>query len=97
MTTSYKTYPQRWFLLTSLVLLNISSAINWITFSAISNIAADYFHVSLTLVNFLSVIFYLAYVVVSLFSSWVLDTKGLRTGVISLYSLVVLMNWCESN
>jgi cyanate permease len=53
----------------------------WITFAPITGPAASYYGVSDLSIGLLSMVFMIAYVVVALPASWVIDTYGFRTAV----------------
>ncbi len=53
----------------------------WITFAPITDAAAAYYHVSQLDIGLLSMSFMIAYLVVSIPASWVIDTYGFRVAV----------------
>lgn len=61
----YRVYKRRFFGLFQLVLLNIIVSWDWLTFSAVSTTASDYFSVPESTINWLSTGFLFAFVVVS--------------------------------
>lgn len=61
----YRVYKRRFFGLFQLVLLNIVVSWDWLTFSAVSTTASDYFSVSESTINWLSTGFLFAFVVAS--------------------------------
>ncbi|XP_072026670.1 solute carrier family 49 member A3-like isoform X2 [Amphiura filiformis] len=77
----YRVYKRRWYVLAVLCVLNISNAMAWITVAPVADKAAAYFGVSLEQINWLSIIFGLG-IPVGFIASWVLDTYGLRTGLL---------------
>ncbi|KAM6227536.1 solute carrier family 49 member A3 isoform 3-T3 [Spheniscus humboldti] len=78
----FKTYRRRWFLLAAICLLNCSNAMLWLTFAPVADKAAAYFHVSLEMVNWLSIVYLLISIPFGLVATWVLDSVGLRCAVI---------------
>eukprot|EP01136_Pigoraptor_vietnamica_P017044 Opistho-1_new@61670 len=80
--TQYILYRSRWLMLFIVCVLNISNAALWISFSPIADITSAYYDRSLTLVNLLSQIFMICYLPLGFTSSWALDDKGLRYGVL---------------
>eukprot|EP00735_Rhodelphis_limneticus_P012634 TRINITY_DN5950_c0_g1::TRINITY_DN5950_c0_g1_i1::g.9952::m.9952 TRINITY_DN5950_c0_g1::TRINITY_DN5950_c0_g1_i1::g.9952 ORF type:complete len:434 (+),score=78.02,sp/Q28FF3/MFS7A_XENTR/38.46/4e-92,MFS_1/PF07690.11/3.6e-31,MFS_1/PF07690.11/1.9e+03,MFS_2/PF13347.1/4.3e-07,MFS_2/PF13347.1/4.6e+02,Nodulin-like/PF06813.8/0.00011,Nodulin-like/PF06813.8/3.9,OATP/PF03137.15/19,OATP/PF03137.15/0.0023,SPC25/PF06703.6/0.063,NADH_oxidored/PF08040.6/15,NADH_oxidored/PF08040.6/30 TRINITY_DN5950_c0_g1_i1:108-1409( len=86
-------YPVRWFMLFVMCLLNISNAMLWISFSPIASSTEDYYDISSTVVNLLSMAFMICYIPLGFTSCWVLDTKGLRWGVLIGASLNILGAW----
>ncbi|XP_021236495.1 major facilitator superfamily domain-containing protein 7 isoform X1 [Numida meleagris] len=77
-----KTYRRRWFLLAVVCLLNCSNAMLWLTFAPVADQTAAYFHISLEMVNWLSVVYLLISIPFGLVATWVLDSVGLRCAVI---------------
>ncbi|XP_071793286.1 solute carrier family 49 member A3-like [Asterias amurensis] len=78
----YQVYTRRWYMLSVLVVLNLSNAIGWISFAPIADIAAEYYHTSFANVNWLSLIYMVTTIPIGFLSTWVLDTFGLRTGML---------------
>ncbi|KAI9229863.1 MAG: major facilitator superfamily domain-containing protein [Piptocephalis tieghemiana] len=78
----YRTYPLRWIILLTLFLLNMSSSILWMTYASISAMSSEYFDVSDTAVSMLAMVFYIAFVLVSVPSGWVIDHRGIKTGLV---------------
>ncbi|XP_049652300.1 solute carrier family 49 member A3 isoform X3 [Accipiter gentilis] len=78
----FKTYRRRWFLLAVVSLLNCSNAMLWLTFAPVADKAAAYFHISLEMVNWLSIVYLLISIPFGLVATWVLDSVGLRSTVI---------------
>lgn len=91
--TTYRTYPERWILLMTIFMLNVSTSVLWITYSAVSNIAADYFETSLSDINHLSVVYYLGYITFSLSASYVMHDRGLMSGLVIGAMLMVFSAW----
>ena len=77
----YKLYPSRFLFLFTLVFLCITSALLWITYSTVADIAAKKFQVGPTAVNQLSIVFYLGYLLFSLPASWIYHEKSLKLGI----------------
>ncbi|KAI8052134.1 major facilitator superfamily domain-containing protein, partial [Syncephalis plumigaleata] len=78
----YRLYKIRWLILIVIVLVNVTNAMIWITYSSIANIGASYFNVSLTSTNMLNLIFYVCYIVVSIPSAFVIDRYGIKAGLL---------------
>lgn len=53
----------------------------WLTFAPVANKTAEYLHVSLNQVNWLSVVYMVVAIPFSFFTTWMLDTLGLRPTV----------------
>ncbi|XP_075266759.1 solute carrier family 49 member A3 [Opisthocomus hoazin] len=78
----FRTYRRRWFLLAAVCLLNCSNAMLWLTFAPVADKTAVYFHISLEMVNWLSIVYLLISIPFGLVATWVLDSVGLRCAVI---------------
>ncbi|XP_071586452.1 solute carrier family 49 member A3 isoform X2 [Heliangelus exortis] len=78
----FKTYRRRWVLLAAVCLLNCSNAMLWLTFAPVADKTAGYFHISLEMVNWLSIVYLLISIPFGLVATWVLDSVGLRCAVI---------------
>jgi hypothetical protein len=59
----------------------MANQVAWITFAPISNLAIDYFGISLLQLNMLSIVYFIIYVVFVFLGSWTLDHKSLRFAV----------------
>ncbi|XP_060904530.1 solute carrier family 49 member A3 [Labrus mixtus] len=79
---SFKVYKRRWFVLLVLCLLNCSNATLWLTFAPVADQSAQYLNVSLEDINWLSLVFMVVAVPLSLGTTWMLDTLGLRITLI---------------
>ena len=53
----------------------------WISYAPVANVAAVYYKVTETKINWFSFVFFICTVVCGLPAFWVIDTLGLRTGV----------------
>lgn len=53
----------------------------WISFASIADVTGEFYDISSFQVNVLSLIYMIAFLVIGLFSSWLIDTWGLRIGV----------------
>ncbi|RKP22296.1 major facilitator superfamily domain-containing protein [Syncephalis pseudoplumigaleata] len=78
---AYRLYKRRWMILIAIVLVNVTNAMIWITYSSIATIGAAYFNVSLTATNMLNLVFYVCYIVASIPSAFVIDRHGIRAGL----------------
>jgi sugar phosphate permease len=79
--TSYKIYSYRWVILFSFMLAVALNQFLWITFASITGSASAYYGVSDLSIGLLSMSFMIAYLVVSIPASWVIDTYGFRLAV----------------
>ncbi len=78
---SYTVYRYRWAILLVYMLAVAFNQLLWITFAPITGRAAEYFQVSDLSIGILSMSFMIAYLVVSIPASWVIDTYGFRVAV----------------
>lgn len=79
--SAYKVYGYRWVILLAFMLAVAFNQLLWITFAPITGRAAQYYHVSDLSIGILSMSFMIAYLVVSIPASWVIDTYGFRVAV----------------
>ncbi len=77
----FRVYGYRWVVLLAFMLAVVANQALWITFAPITGTAAAYYGVSDLSIGLLSMIFMLAYLVVSIPASWVIDTYGFRVAV----------------
>lgn len=78
-----KTYRQAWVVLFFLVFLRTSVSVFQFTFSVVPGVSAEFFHVSLTAINWLSNSQGLVYVFVSFFTGWIFEKWGVKRSVIN--------------
>lgn len=57
---------------------SLVNAFQWIQYSILSNVFASFYGVSFTQIDWLSIVYMLAYVPLILPATWLLDTRGLR-------------------
>ncbi|KAL2823922.1 major facilitator superfamily domain-containing protein [Aspergillus cavernicola] len=89
----YKLYKRRFWGLAQLVLLNIVVSWDWLTFSAVSTTAAEYFDVSESAINWLSTGYLFAFCVASPFVIFTLNKGGPKPAIIVTSSLLLVGNW----
>lgn len=77
----YRLYGYRWLVLVVFMLAAAFNQLVWITFAPVTDAAAAYYHVSQLDVGLLSMSFMIAYLIVSIPASWVIDTYGFRISV----------------
>lgn len=90
----YKTYKRRWAMLLVFSLASACNAILWITFSPIASLTHEFYNVSESWVNGLSIVFLAAYVPASLASNVIFHRYGDRVGlsvgaVLNVFSALV--------
>ncbi|CAH1258649.1 MFSD7 [Branchiostoma lanceolatum] len=78
----YRVYSSRWFILFVFCFLNLSNAMMWLTFAPISDYTAEFYNVTFDQVNWLSLVFMIVSIPLGVAATWLLDTLGLRPGVI---------------
>lgn len=76
-----KVYGYRWVVLAAFMLLTALNQLAWITFAPITGDAALFFHTSDLMINLLSMVFMVAYIIVVFPSAWAIDTWGFRIAV----------------
>lgn len=74
-------YPYRWVILFIFMLIMAIQQLLWITFAAITSVATNFFQVSDLQIGILSMVFMIVYIVLSIPSSWLIDTYGFRIAV----------------
>ncbi|PGH10610.1 hypothetical protein AJ80_07461 [Polytolypa hystricis UAMH7299] len=89
----YKVYKRRFFGLAQLVLLNVIVSWDWLSFSAVSTTASEYFDVSKTAINWLSTGFLFAFCVASPVVIYTLNKGGPKPSIITAAVLILLGNW----
>ena len=90
---SYRVYKRRFLGLAQLILLNIISSWDWITFAPISTTAGRYFGVSQTAINWLSIACLLVWIPAAPFVIWTLNKGGPKTSLVVSSTFVLLGNW----
>ena len=81
MEKDFKVYTYRWVVLLVFVIINILMQLQWITFAPITSEAKQFYDVPALGIDFLSLIFMLVYIVVSIPASYIIDTWGIRIGI----------------
>ena len=76
--TTYKTHPWRWYILATLSMLGFSHGLNFLTFSSVFNYAAEFYHVSTTQINYMTIAFFIGSTLGAPVGMFVLDTLSLR-------------------
>ncbi|KAL7872190.1 hypothetical protein SRHO_G00071730 [Serrasalmus rhombeus] len=77
-TPQTRLYWRRFVVLTVFSLYSLVNAFQWIQYSIIANIFMHYYSVSSVMVDWLSVVYMVAYVPLIFPATWLLDRKGLR-------------------
>ena len=77
----YKVYRYRWVVLGLFMFINITIQILWISFAPITGPAASYYGVTDLQIGFLSMVFMIAFIPLSIPISWMIDTWGFHRAV----------------
>lgn len=89
----YRTYPARYLGLFSIVLLNIATGFVWLTYSSVSDSAAEYLNCSNTVVNLTSILYFVAYVVMAPISGWMFEKHGIKHSLLFGGALQIVGSW----
>ncbi len=76
-----RVYRYRWVVLAAFMLVTMANQLLWITFAAVTGVAAQFYATSDMAIGLLSLVFMIVFIVVSIPASWVIDTYGIRIGV----------------
>ncbi|KAI8881599.1 MFS general substrate transporter [Backusella circina FSU 941] len=85
-----KTYPQAWLALFLLVVLRTAISVFQFTYSVVPSVTSEFFHISLTAVNWLANVQSLMYVLMSFFTGWLFQRLGVKRSLILAGSLNLL-------
>ncbi|XP_070190522.1 choline/ethanolamine transporter flvcr2a-like isoform X2 [Littorina saxatilis] len=96
-------YPRRWLMLGLFCLYSFSNAVQWIHLNIIANVLDRYYNASLptdgyeraNAIDWLSMVFMLAYVPLIFPATWLLDKKGLRVCMVAGCFLNALAAWLK--
>lgn len=100
-----RVYKRRWLILLIFCLYSLSNAYQWIHLNIISNIIESYFNSSLpedyyqrrVAIDWLSMLYMLAYIPLIFPATWLLDKKGLRLCGLCGAFLNALGAWVKGN
>ena len=81
-TNDIKVYGYRWVILAIYFLITIIIEIQWLTFASIASEAQSFYGVSALHIDFFSIIYMVVFIIVSLPASYIIDTYGLKTGLL---------------
>ncbi|KAM5338770.1 solute carrier family 49 member A3 [Glossophaga mutica] len=79
---AYRAYARRWVFLLVVSLLSCSNAMLWLSFAPVADTTAQYFSLSTSQVNWLSLVYFVVSIPSGLVAIWVLDSVGLRWATI---------------
>jgi len=78
MTNTIKVYKYRWIVLFIFALLNIVMQMHWVSFASITSEAAAFYNVTPLSIGFLSMLFMIVYIFISIPASFIIDTYGIK-------------------
>ena len=78
----YRTYRRRWLVLITVTLLNLSNNALWISYSAVANVATEYFGKTVNQIDLLATISFYVGIPMCLVSTFVVDALGFRAGML---------------
>ena len=78
----YQTYKRRYIGLFAIVLLNISTGFVWLTYSSVPDEAAAYLSCSKDIVNLTTILYFVAYLVMSPVSGWMFERHGIKRSLL---------------
>ncbi|HSO86100.1 MAG TPA: MFS transporter [Draconibacterium sp.] len=79
--TEIKIYPYRWMILAVYFLITVIIEIQWLSFASISSAAQEFYQTTALRIDFLSMIYMIVFILMSIPVSYVIDTYGLKTGL----------------
>lgn len=77
-----KVYPYRWVILALYILITVIIEIQWLTFASVSTAAQSFYQTTALRIDFLSMIYMIVFIIMSIPASYIIDTKGLKWGLI---------------
>ena len=77
-----KVYPYRWVILAVYFIIAAVIQIQWLTFASVSSAAQEFYQTSSLRIDFLSIIYMVVFIVMSIPASYIIDTWGLRKGLV---------------
>jgi hypothetical protein len=81
MNGQYRVYPQRWWLLATVVLLNLANYSHWVAFPSVAKNAAKYYNQTGDRMDLIPTVSYGLGVPCCLLATYVVERFGLRTGL----------------
>lgn len=77
----YKVYPERWWMMGTVILLNLANYAHWIAFPAVAKKAAAYYNVTGEELDMIPTVSYAAGVPTCLVATYIVEQKGLKVGL----------------
>nr|CAB3266290.1 major facilitator superfamily domain-containing protein 7-a-like [Phallusia mammillata] len=78
----YISYTKRWFVLLSVVGLNLAGAMIWLTFTPVAYKAVQFYNTDLDTINWLSLVFMVSGIPVGAVATWLLEAYGLKVALL---------------
>lgn len=102
-TDAVRVYWRRWLMLSLFCLYSFSNAVQWIHLNIIANVLDRYYHASLpedsyqraNAIDWLSMVFMLAYIPLIFPATWLLDKRGLRVCMVAGCFLNAVAAWLK--
>ena len=79
--TEIKIYSYRWVIVAVYFLITVIIEIQWLNFASVSVAAQEFYQTSALRIDFLSMIYMIVFIIMSLPASYIIDTWGLKTGL----------------
>ncbi|XP_059477086.1 uncharacterized MFS-type transporter C09D4.1-like [Neocloeon triangulifer] len=95
MEEEYKVYKSRWLILGLYSFYCAVNAMQWLQYSIIAEVIEQYYHVSITAVNWTSIIYMVAYVVTILPATWFFNKMGIRVSILLAMGGTCLGSWVK--
>lgn len=77
-----KVYSYRWIILILYFLITVIIEIQWLTFASIASAAQDFYDATALQIDFLSMIYMIVFIILSIPASYIIDTYGLKRGLV---------------
>lgn len=88
-------YGKRWLILFLFLSYSMSNAFQWNQFAIISNIIIDFYGVGALAIDWLSLVYMIAYIPVIFPATWLLDSRGLRVTALVANALNCAGAWVK--
>ncbi|XP_021165959.2 feline leukemia virus subgroup C receptor-related protein 2 isoform X2 [Fundulus heteroclitus] len=91
-----KLYKRRWVMLLLFSIHSMSNAFMWLQYSIISNIFTRFYNIDTVAVDWLSMVYFLTYVLLIVPVSWALDNRGIRDVVVAGSAFNCIGAWIKT-
>ncbi|XP_037068046.1 feline leukemia virus subgroup C receptor-related protein 2-like isoform X2 [Pollicipes pollicipes] len=92
----WRVYRRRWVILFLFCFYSMTNAFQWIQFATINNIVARYWGVSAVAIDWLSIVYMVAYIPLIFPATWLIDKKGLRIPILLGSFGTMLAAWIKT-